>query len=320
MERSRWRGFAIVAVAVVVAAACVGLGLWQLRRLDDRRTVNAAIMTARSAPAVTIRSAADVAALAPFRRVVAEGTYDLEGEVVVYGRALDGEPGHHVVTPLALDDGSAVLVIRGWVPFRMDTAPVAVAPPIARDVVVEGFLVAAESRGSSPPDAHGVVRSLDPGAIAQPLPFDVAPLALQLEEQRPPQPGLPTPVPPPELSEGPHLSYAIQWFSFATIAVVGAAVLLRRDRRSLQQPLDDEPGGGAPHDHRDDVPAQPPDPQEGDRRDAEREGVERRPHRDRHVAAQERDRPDLPEEGEDTEGHGEVGDHADDRGHHRLKG
>jgi surfeit locus 1 family protein len=225
------RRVAIVAIALAVAAVCVWLGFWQLRRLDDRRSANAAIMTARSAPAMTIRSVADVAALNPFRRVVAEGTYDLDGEVIVYGRALDGEPGHHVVTPLVLDDGSAVLVIRGWVPFRIDTAPVVEAAPVTRDVVVEGFLAPAE-RGGSPPDSHGVVGSLDPSAIAAPLPFDVAPLAVQLEGQRPPQPGLPTPVPPPELSEGPHLSYAIQWFSFAAVALVGAAVLLRRDGRA----------------------------------------------------------------------------------------
>jgi cytochrome oxidase assembly protein ShyY1 len=226
------RRVAIVTLAVVVAATCVGLGFWQLRRLDERRAANAAIVTARSAPAVTIRSAADAAALAPFRQVVAEGRYDLEGEVIVYGRALNGEPGHLVVTPLTLDDGSAVLVIRGWVPFRMDTVPVEEAAPVVRHVVVEGFLVAAEPGASGPPDSHGVVRSLDPAAIAEPLSFDVAPLVLQLEQQRPPQPAPPTPIPPPELSEGPHLSYAIQWFSFAAIALVGGAVLLRRDRRA----------------------------------------------------------------------------------------
>jgi surfeit locus 1 family protein len=230
MQPSR-RRVAIVAIALTLAATCVWLGLWQLRRLDDRRAANAAIVSARSAPAVTLASAADVDDLTPFRRVVAEGAYDLEGEVIVYGRALDGEPGHYVVTPLALDDGSAVLVIRGWVPFRIDAAPVAEAAPVARDVVVEGFLAPAE-RGGSPPDAHGVVGRLDPAAIAAPLPFDVAPLALQLEAQRPPQLGLPTPVPPPELSEGPHLSYAIQWFSFAAVALVGAAVLVRRDGRA----------------------------------------------------------------------------------------
>jgi surfeit locus 1 family protein len=226
------RRVAIVAVALGVATTCVGLGFWQIRRLDDRRAANAAILSARSAPPAMIRSAADVADLAPFRQALAQGTYDLEGEAIVYGRSLNGAPGHLVVTPLAFDDGSGILVIRGWVPFRMDAAPVDDAEPIVRDVVVEGFLVMAESQGSSPPDAQGVVRNLDPAAIARPLPFEVAPLVLQLQEQSPPQPGLPISVPPPELSEGPHLSYAIQWFSFAAIALVGAAALLRRDRRA----------------------------------------------------------------------------------------
>ena len=58
------------------------------------------------------------------------------------------------------------------------------------------------------------------------------PLPIQLTEQAESQPSdLPVPIPPEELSEGPHLSYAIQWFTFATIAVVGAVVLLRRERR-----------------------------------------------------------------------------------------
>jgi surfeit locus 1 family protein len=232
MTASTGRRVTVVVAAVGVAATCVALGFWQLRRLDERRAANAAIVRNRSGPAVTIRSAADVAGLSPFRRVVARGRYDPESEVIVYGRAREGEPGHHVVTPLVLEDGSAVLVVRGWVPFEMDTAPVAGAEPVARDVTVEGFLVAAEPGESGPPDAMGVVRTLDPEAIAASLPFDVAPLALQLQDQRPPQPGPPLPVPPPELSEGPHLSYAIQWFSFAAIALVGAVVLLRRDRRA----------------------------------------------------------------------------------------
>jgi surfeit locus 1 family protein len=232
MAPSPGRRAAIVVVAIGVAAICVALGFWQLRRLDDRRAANDAIVQARSGSPVTIRSAADVAPLAPFRRVVAQGAYDVDGEVIVYGRALEGRPGHHVVTPLVLGDGSAVMVIRGWVPFEMDAAPVEGAEPIAPDVTVEGFLVPPEPGDSGPPDARGAVRSLDPEAIARPLPYDVAPLALQLQEQRPPQPDLPVPAPPPELSEGPHLSYAIQWFSFAAISLVGAAVLLGRDRRA----------------------------------------------------------------------------------------
>lgn len=234
MRSSTGRRVAVIAVGLVVAATCVALGFWQLRRLEERRAANAVILGARAAAPVTVRSREDIAALSPFRRVIVRGTYDLEGEVLLYGRSFRGEPGHHVVTPLALDDGSGVLVIRGWVPFSMaDRAPVTQAPPtIIRDVRVEGWLVAPETTDRSRPDADGVVRTLDIAGIGTDLPFELAPFAIQLRDQEPPPPPIPVQVPLPPLSEGPHLSYAIQWFSFAAIAIVGAAVLLRRDRRA----------------------------------------------------------------------------------------
>ena len=98
---------------------------------------------------------------------------------------------------------------------------------------MNGTFVPDEGDGSDAPDADGIVRDLDVGGIASSLPYDVLPLPLQLADQTPPQPGsLPIAESIPALSEGPHLSYAIQWFSFAVIALVGAAILLRRDRRA----------------------------------------------------------------------------------------
>jgi len=229
--RSR-RAAVVVAVAVVVAATCVALGLWQLRRLEERRSLNARILDRRNATPLRIERASFGSNAEPYRRASAEGTYDVEHEMLVYGRNLNGEAGHQVVTPLVLADGGAILVVRGWVPFTMQTAPVPGAAPAANDVDVSGSLVPDEGDGSTAPDADRVVRALDVDGIASTLPYEVFPLPLQLARQTPPQPGsLPTPVPPPELSEGPHLSYAIQWFSFAGIALIGATILLRRDRR-----------------------------------------------------------------------------------------
>jgi cytochrome oxidase assembly protein ShyY1 len=229
--RSR-RAAVVVAVAVVVAATCVALGLWQLSRLEERRSLNARILDRRSATPLMIEGASSGSNAEPYRRASAEGTYDVEHEVLVYGRSLNGEAGHQVVTPLVLADGGAILVVRGWVPFTMQTAPVRGAAPAANDVDVSGSLVPDEGDGSTAPDADRVVRALDVDGIASTLPYEVFPLPLQLARQMPPQPGsLQAPVPPPELSEGPHLSYAIQWFSFAAVTIAGAAILLRRDRR-----------------------------------------------------------------------------------------
>lgn len=223
------RRAAVIVVAGAVAATCIGLGFWQLARLAERRDLNARILVRRSATPVTIESA-DVEAAA-YRTATAEGTYDVTHEVLVYGRSLGGEPGHHVVTPLLLPDGDGLLVVRGWVPFPSRSAPVAGAEPPTVEVHVRGVLAPDEGDGSARPDPQGIVRSLDVAGIASTVPYDVFSLPLQLTEQRPPQRGaLPSPIPLPELSEGPHLSYAIQWFSFAAVAVAGAAILVRRDR------------------------------------------------------------------------------------------
>jgi cytochrome oxidase assembly protein ShyY1 len=233
MSGTRSRRVVVVVIAVLVAATCINLGLWQLRRLDERRALNARILDRQSATPASIDGVQGNAAAEPYRPAMARGTYDVDHEVLVYGRSLDGEAGHHVVTPLLLPDGGAILVVRGWVPFAMQTAPVREAAPPSTEVTVNGTLVPDEGDGSDAPDADGIVRDLDVRGIASSLPYDVFPLPLQLADQTPPQPGsLPISVPLPALSEGPHLSYAIQWFSFAVIALVGAAILLRRDRRA----------------------------------------------------------------------------------------
>lgn len=233
MSGSRSRRLMLMVAAVIVAATCLGLGIWQLRRLDERRSLNDRILARQAATPVLIEGASTASGVAaPYRRAVARGTYDVDREVLVYGRSLDGEAGHHVVTPLVLADGGAILVVRGWVPFATQAAPARGAEPPATDVRVSGTLVLREGDGSAEPDADRLVRGLDVAGIASTLPYEVFPLPLRLETQTPPQPrSLPRSVPPPALSEGPHLSYALQWFSFAAVSLAGAAILLRRDRR-----------------------------------------------------------------------------------------
>jgi surfeit locus 1 family protein len=229
MDESRRRRVALVVIASVVAVTCVGLGIWQLQRLDERRALNRLIRERRAESPLLIEVQVDPHP-APYQAAVAEGAYDVSHEVLVYGRSLNGEPGHLIVTPLDLFSEGAVLVVRGWVPFRFDAAPVAPAGPPLEDVRVRGWLVPDED-GSGPPDADRIVRNIDVEAIASELPYPVFPLPLQLAAQSPPQPGsLPVPVPLPKLTDGPHLSYAIQWFSFGAIALVGAVVLLHRER------------------------------------------------------------------------------------------
>src|SRR5216117_3760693 len=208
-------------VALAVAAACVLLGLWQIDRLRQRRLRNAALLAARQRPALTVTRAL-TADSAENRRLYARGVYDYEHERLWRGRSYQGIPGVALVAPLRLSDGAGVLVDRGWVPS-----------PDAYHVDERAYREAdtAEVLGLGMPAPRGR-GDVDPAKLRDSVPYPLLPFVLQ---QLPPSTALDRPAPlgivrwpMPELSGGPHLSYAIQWFSFAVIIVVGSVALLRQ--------------------------------------------------------------------------------------------
>jgi surfeit locus 1 family protein len=199
--------------ALIIAAVCVRLGVWQLDRLTQRRARNAQLAARLALPPLEVRGPGIPTdsgwGRAHQRRVVARGVYDYAHERVWPGRSFEGTPGVSLITPLRLPGGSAVFVDRGWVPspdaFHVDQA----AYREADSATVQGLALV-------PPRGRGDVL---PGEAF--LPFVIqqqAPAAAR---------GLPRRWPPPALDNGPHLSYAIQWFSFAVIVLVGTAALLR---------------------------------------------------------------------------------------------
>ena len=231
LARPRWIGLTVFAVLIV--GVCVRLGMWQLDRLEGRREFNARYAAGLdAAPRPLEELLADGGALA-YRRAIATGRFDTGHEVILYGRALEGQAGNHVLTPLVLHDGRAIIVDRGWVPFELDEPPVAEAAPPEGEIEVRGPLFAPQPGGAGEvqpgEDRMTTVRTVDVEAIARDLPYDVVPWFLQLQTQSPSGGDLPVPEPPPELTEGPHLSYAFQWFAFATIAAVGYVILVRRE-------------------------------------------------------------------------------------------
>src|SRR3989441_5162789 len=210
-------------IAVAIAAGCVRLGVWQLDRLQQRRARNAEVRAAGERPAVEARARlpADSAAS---RRVHAAGRYDYAHQRLWRARSYEGVPGVALVTPLRLADGSAGVVDRGWAPSP-DAAHVdeqAYREPDTADVLGLGFR-APRGRGD-----------VNPARLQGSLPDPLLPFIL---EQGPPAPGVSRPLPPglirwppPPLDDGPHLSYAIQWFCFAVIILVGSVVLLGKSR------------------------------------------------------------------------------------------
>ena len=227
------------AFILAACAMCVRLGFWQLDRLEQRQARNAVVLAGmRQAPrpvdpALVAEMRRDPERLA-YRRVAARGRYLAAAEIVLRGRVEGGRPGVHLATPLLLHDGSVLLVNRGWVPAADAVTPAERPAPPAGNVAVDGILQevpVTQDRGGRSVSARGdtAYRRLDRGEAKARLGPRVLPMYLQLVgDKGSAARALPVAVPAPPLDEGPHLGYAIQWFSFALIGVVGLFVLLRR--------------------------------------------------------------------------------------------
>jgi cytochrome oxidase assembly protein ShyY1 len=234
--RPRWIVGHVVVLTLVVTM--VNLGLWQLRRHDERRAENARIREgAQSTVALDSLVGAEGAALpdrAGFRRVQARGTFDAAHEIHVRFRSHGGLPGYEALTPLVVRPGVAVLVDRGWLPLQVGDTSTGLAPPPPDEVTVTGLLLPGEGMARFRPeqrrDGRLVVGAVHVAGLEQRLGYDLYPGFVQLQEPDDPN-TYPEPLPDPDLGAGPHLSYAVQWFSFATIAGVGWWLLVRASAR-----------------------------------------------------------------------------------------
>lgn len=267
-----WIASHLFVAAMVVLM--VNLGFWQLRRHDERRADNAETAAALARDPVDLAGLLSTGDLPPdYTAVTATGRYVEGAEVLIANRSFEGQAGSWLATPLRLDpapaDGTAssaggavsladgadssadgsvspagtasgvVMVVRGWVP-RLHTAGVDQRPagPAAGRVVVGGLAFSSVSGGrigvTSPSETPEISRP-DLDRYREVTGLDPAPVWIRLRAQDPPLGELPIPVPAPVLSDGPHLSYAFQWFFFSAGAAAVYGLILRRSRRDHPQ-------------------------------------------------------------------------------------
>ena len=241
--RPRWLLSHLLVLALIVAM--VNLSLWQLRRLDEKRELNA-LIDARAdgeprdlaAELSTVASTSDGDDV-EFLAVQGSGRYLTDEEFTIPSRTLNGAPGRFVVTPLQLEAGGQLLVLRGFIPQAIsDTDPPidSIEPPEG-EVTVSGWLRESERPGSlQRADAdlgENQFARIDIDGIEESTGRDYQPVYLQLAAQEPAteSPYL-SPLPLPDRTEGPHFSYAMQWAIFVLIAIGGYPMILRRFARS----------------------------------------------------------------------------------------
>ena len=238
MLSRRWALFAVT--VATLAYGCYLLGQWQFHRLQDRESTTAQTRQNLQAAPVPV---ADL--LAPgrapsqrdeWRRVTATGRYLPQESVVIRYQTRDGASGVDVVTPLRTRQGPALLVDRGWLPTDNVGADSVDAPaPPAGEVTVVGW-VRSDATGSEATVVDGSARAVSSRSIATTMEGPVYGGFVDAQKETPAPETALAHAELPDLGNGPHFFYGLQWWFFGLLAVFGFCYLAYDERRKLRAP------------------------------------------------------------------------------------
>lgn len=228
----RWLGY--LALTVVFAIVSSFFGLWQW---DRRGQAVAAINVLEANWDQEPERLVSVDGLSPARDqwtpVVIAGEYVPEDQILVRTRPRGGQVGFEVLVPLISDSGMTVVVNRGWIPTGDSTDFPDLVPEAPRgEVSVVARIKPGEPtlRGRGAPE--GQLPSIDLAAMERIVGYSLeTEFFLLLDRETPPSSIAPLPILRPVLDEGPHLSYTLQWFVFALLALIAFVALLRQEAR-----------------------------------------------------------------------------------------
>jgi surfeit locus 1 family protein len=234
------RELVVIVAALGAVALTARLGLWQLDRAQQKLAAQQALDARAALPPLDATSLAREPAAAEaqrYRKAAVSGRWLAERTVFLDNRPMEGRAGFVVVTPLALDDGGAVLVQRGWLPrdFADRTALPRVPTPAGR-VSVAGTIA------TSPPRlfefdgaASGPIRqNLEVAAFARETGLALLPVIVVQQDGPGIADGLLRRWPAPAVDVQKHQGYAFQWFALAaaiTLLYVWHRLIRPRVRR-----------------------------------------------------------------------------------------
>lgn len=211
----------------------INLAFWQLHRLDEKKAFNARVTANTTKPVVDYTKAVPNPLSAEWSRAAFTGTYDTEHSVTIINRSQDGAAGYDIAVPFTNEDGTVILVNRGFVPLA-----ITVPKTSSEKLTIVGYLRTSQKRG-----AVGAIDSSDP-TNTEFHRFDLPLIAkatktqllttsyVQLIKESPASTSQwPSAVAMPELNEGSHLSYAVQWFFFSATAFTAWVFVVRRKLR-----------------------------------------------------------------------------------------
>lgn len=234
----RWAGYLVLTVVFAIASSA--LGTWQLNRRAEALAEVARIDANYDAEAVPVAEALpDPAAFDVDQRwqvVALSGEYLAHEEIVVRNRPFAGSSGFEVVTPFLLDSGGVFMVDRGWIAQASDGRPSEYAAPPSGHVEVEARLKAGEERIAGRTSTGIEFATIDLDELAERVdePSYTGAYGV-LVQSRSDAAEPPLAAARPVRDEGPHLSYALQWFVFALLAFIGLGWAANQERKGLTE-------------------------------------------------------------------------------------
>ena len=238
LRSPRWAGY--LALVVLFAVVCCALGTWQLNRRAEALAEVARIDANYDADAVPVADALpDAASFDVDQRwqvVALSGEYLAAEEVVVRNRPFEGSSGFEVVTPFRLDDGTVFMVNRGWIAQNSEGRPSEYADAPTGHVTVEARLKAGEGRIAGRTSTGDEFATIDLEELADRVgePSYTGAYGV-LVQNREDAAEPPLAAARPVRDEGPHLSYALQWFVFALLGFVGLGWAANQERKGLAE-------------------------------------------------------------------------------------
>jgi cytochrome oxidase assembly protein ShyY1 len=214
-------------VVLLLLPLLLTLGFWQLDRGQQKAKLQTAFAEQFSQLPVTLAEVNFTDSAKSYRRVIVSGHYDSAHHVLLDNQVRNGQPGYHVLTPLRLSSGSAILINRGWIALgeSRQVLPALAAP--TEPVTVTGWLAQPAQPGLKLGDATGsdrrwprVVPYVDYERLAAVLAYPLQPAVVLLEPEAPS--GYERDWQPRFGGFGPerHQGYAVQWFSLAVALVI----------------------------------------------------------------------------------------------------
>lgn len=208
-------GFTIA--ALILTVVLIGLGVWQLQRLQWKLALIAEVNGHMTAPPISLREALGMdAGTVQYRRVALQGRYDNAREAYVFTTDTAGDPVYHVLAPFVTDDGHTLLVDRGYVP-KEKLSPAAHSS-IERETSLVGVWRVPDAPGAftPPPDlAHRIWYARDLKGIAAADHVRLTAPVLIEADAAPNSGGWPKGGQTVVSFRNEHLSYAITWFGLA---------------------------------------------------------------------------------------------------------